>query len=288
MRRKKIKIRLISNSETTTWLTCRRKYYFEYFLDLEPKQFSDAISNGILYHACLEAYYAAKSLGGEDEEFCRSAGIEPLIAAMQSDNADIAQLGKMRALLHAYWDHYASDDDRYEVYAVETKLKIDLSEDYAMVGTIDLIWKDKETGKYWMVDHKSAYNFWTEEQAEMTGQFTKYVVLGRNAGLDVAGVIVNQLRTRELKPGNELFRRIYIRPTEPKIRDVLKQHMNTSFEIMGSRNNIPVEDYIPVFNKFICANCSFLSLCDTMSNGADIKYGIQQDYRKRTGYGYNG
>jgi len=279
-------MRFISNSETTTWLTCQRKYYFEYILDLEPKKFSDAINNGILYHACLENYYASKSLGHSEVE-CRQIGLEPVLIAMQREDNDIVSMGKVHALLNAYWDHYMIDDERYEVYAVETKLKAELSEDFALVGTVDLIWKDTETDKYYMVDHKSSYNFWSDEQSEIAAQFVKYVVLGREAGLDVAGVIVNQLRTRDLKPGNELFRRTYVRPTEAKVRDVTRQHINASANIVEARENLSPEEFIPVFNKFICANCPFLSLCDTMSNGSNIDYAIQQDFKKRTGYGYN-
>lgn len=279
--------RFISNSEVSSWLQCRKKYYYEYVLDLEPKKSSDAINKGVLIHALLENYYAGKAMG-LDEASCRESAMEPLMIAAQATYADMVELGKVRDLVYAYFDHYMETDERYEVYAVETKLKSDLSDEYALVGTVDLIWRDKEDGKYIMVDHKSSYNFWTDEQSSISGQFVKYVYLGKSLGLDVKGVMVNQLRTRPLKNPemSALFLRAWVKPTDIKVRKVMEQHVFASEEIVAFRN-ADVQIAIPIYDKYICSNCPFLPLCDSDSNGAPLQYQIQADYKIRTGYGYN-
>lgn len=284
-------MRFISNSEIASWLQCRKKYYYEYVLDLEPKKQSDAINKGVLIHAMLEGYYAGKSLGWSDNE-CRDASMEPLMIAAQAEFSDMVELGIVRELVMTYFNHYMeADDARYRVHAVETKMKADLSDDFAMVGTVDLIWQDSVDGRYLMVDHKSSYNFWTDEQAAISGQFVKYAYLGRDAGLDVKGVMVNQIRTRPLKtPTAEmLFKRAWVLPSDIKIRNVMKQHIQASGEITEFRNAEAwkYNAAVPIYDKYICSNCPFLPLCDSESNGAPIAYQIQADYRQRTGYGYN-
>lgn len=281
-------MRFISNSEVASWLQCRKKYYYEYILELEPKKYSEAISKGVLIHAMLEAYYAGKSMGYDEAE-CRDASMEPMMIAAQSPFADMVDLGKTRDLVYGYFEHYMEYDQRYKVYAVETKLKFDLSNDYALVGTIDLIWQDMEDGLYIPVDHKSSYNFWTDEQASISGQFVKYSAILKSMGMQVKGVMVNQIRTRPLKDPapTALYQRAWVRPTDIKIRKVMEQHVNASEEIMAFRVDPKPDTIIPIYDKYICSGCPFLPLCDSESNGAPIQYQIQADYQKRTGYGYN-
>lgn len=281
-------MRFISNSEVASWLQCRKKYYYEYVLDLEPKSQSTAISKGVLIHAMLEGYYAAKSMGYAEEE-CRDAAMEPMMIAAQGDYADMVDLGKTRDLVYGYFDHYMEDDERYKVVAVETKMKLDLSEDYALVGTIDLVWQDMEDGLFIPVDHKSSYNFWTDEQASISGQFVKYAAILKAQGMNVKAVMVNQIRTRPLKDpaASALYQRAWVRPTEAKLRAVMQQHIGASEEIMEFRSKEDKSKIVPIFDKYICSNCPFLPLCDSDSNGAPIQYQISADYQKRTSYGYN-
>jgi hypothetical protein len=281
-------MRFISNSEVASWLQCRKKYYYEYVLDLEPKKSSDAINKGVLIHAVLEGYYAGKSLGYSEEE-CRDQAMEPIMIAAQAEFSDMVELGGVRSLCWAYFDHYMDTDTRYRVHAVETKMKSDLSDDFALVGTVDLVWQDSVDGKYIMVDHKSSYNFWTDEQAAISGQFVKYAFLGKDAGLDVKGVMVNQLRTRPLKnpTADSLFLRAWVKPTDIRIRNVLAQHIQASDEIIYFRQDMIPSRAVPIYDKYICSGCPFLPLCDSESNGAPIQYQIQADYKTRTGYGYN-
>ena len=279
-------MRLISNSEVGTWLHCKRQYYYGFVADLEPKVESDPLTKGTLIHAILEQYYVGKA-SGYDESECVEMAMQPLIDAAQKPYSDISDLGDVRELMLAYFAHYLENDARYKVYAVETELKANITENYALAGTIDLIVQDEEDGRFLLWDHKSSYNFWTDAQAEITGQFPKYVFLGRQAGLDVKGFIINQIRTRKLKPGNELFRRTRVNPTENKIRSVMRQHMQASEEIIAYRQTNDLDLATPRFDKYACAHCSFIDLCDAQSNGAPTKYIVASEFKKRDGYGYN-
>lgn len=245
------------------------------------------MANGTVIHAMLEGYYAGKSMGAS-EAACREAALEALVDAA-SAGGNISELGEIRSLVTGYFDHYVEqDDERYEVVAVETKMKADLSDDYAMVGTIDLVWKDLTDGMYVVVDHKSSYNFWTQDQADISSQFPKYAYILNRADMPVKQVIVNQLRTRKLKEGNEIYRRTFVDINPHVVEAAVDQHVRASEEIVKWREEPRKERLVPVFDKHTCKGCNFLTLCTTdLNSSANIKYAVQGDYKKRTGYGYN-
>jgi PD-(D/E)XK nuclease superfamily len=279
-------MRMISNSEVASWLLCSRKYYYEYVLGLEPKQFSEVIGKGILIHSMLEGYYAGKQQG-MDEAGCREEAMEPLIFA-GAQGGDIAELGALRTLLMGYFDKYCiEDDERYEVAAVETKYAMPINDEYALVGTLDLLLLDKWDHKYVAVDHKSTYNFWTDDQSTISGQFVKYLILMRSLGNDVKSLMVNQVRTRPVKNG-DLYQRAWVDPSDERVRNVLKQHIDASNKIMDFRNaGANHADTIPIYDKYICSNCSFLSLCNSDTEGQNLTFQIEQEFRQRKTYGYN-
>jgi hypothetical protein len=279
-------MRLISNSEVASWLQCTRKYYYEYVLNLEPKQFSEVINKGILIHSVLEGYYAGKAQGLNEAD-CRNEAMEPLIfAGMQG--ADMKDITDIRALVDGYFDKYCvEDNDRYEVVSIETKYALPLSDDYSLVGTLDLLLKDKWDNRLVAVDHKSTYNFWTDDQAGISGQFVKYIAILRGLGMDVKQLMINQLRTRPVKNG-DLYKRAWVEPSNKRLEAVLKQHIDTAEKIVEFRENGAMHDATtPIYDKYICTNCPFLSLCNSDTEGLDLTFQIDQEYRQRTTYGYN-
>lgn len=281
-------MRNISNSEVNTWLHCRRRYYYEYILDLEPKAFSDPLANGILVHSILESYYIAKQ-DELSEEDCREAAMTPLKYAANASGANLENIVKMRNLALAYFEKYAEEDERFEVMAVETEFSVPIIEGengFALAGTIDVVFSDRETGDIIPVDHKSSYNFWTDDQASITGQFVKYVYALRAKGFNVDRFMINQLRTREVKNG-DLFRRMYVRPTEPRIRSVVAQHVNAGAEIMEFRKDPVKERTIPIYDKFGCSSCSFFQVCNSDAEGTSTDVLLATEFQTKQHYGYN-
>lgn len=281
-------MRKISNSEANTWLQCRRKYFYGYIWDLEPKVQSGPLTKGTIIHAFLEEYYLAK-MDGFPEDECRNA-VTMLANRMAIDpSIDMLELMKTRDLVMAYFEHWSEkDNERYEVLAVETKFAVPMIDDvFALAGTIDVVFRDLEDGSVVPVDHKSSYNFWTDDQAASSGQFTKYIYAMRAQGHTVKRFMVNQLRTRDLKPGNEIFRRTWVRPSDTRIRATIAQHVQVGSEIMEFRANPVKEAAIPIYDKYGCSNCPFFQLCDSDTEGASLDHLIASEYQKRVSYGYN-
>jgi hypothetical protein len=241
-----------------------------------------------MIHAMLEQYYLEK-MDGSDEATARQAMTPVVMEAANSGDLDILEVGKIRDLVEAYLNHYLMEDERYEVVAVETKINIPMMEGedgFSLAGTIDAIWLDRETETHVPVDHKSSYNFWTDEQAQISGQFPKYMYALRERGFNVKNFMINQIRTREVKNG-DLFKRLYIRPSDTRIRNIIAQHVMVGSEIMEFRRNPIKEATIPIYDKYGCAHCPFLSLCDSDSEGAPTEYMIEAEFQVKKNYGYN-
>lgn len=64
-------------------------------------------------------------------------------------------------------------------------------------GRIDLIIEDIETGKYWIVDHKTAAQFGSTKWFDMDTQTRSYCwAIKKMLGIDVEGVMFNRLRKK--------------------------------------------------------------------------------------------
>jgi len=281
--------RNISNSEVTSWLTCRRKYFFEFIMDIEPKQFSDPLTKGNIIHAMLEEYYIAKSEGLDEAEAREWAMKAFMQAASANMSMGVAELGSVKDLVIGYFDFYCGvDDEHYEIIGVEMQVVAQLTDSIGLPGTLDLVVRDRRTGLIYVWDHKSSYNFFSAEQLTLNGQFPKYVFLLRSQGMNVKGAVVNQLRTRQLKPGNELYRREAVIPTDAKVRSVIRQHIQAGTEILNFRASEPeIQDTPPLLNKMVCGSCNFAQLCDYSMEGTPLEYAVQQDFQKKQSYGYN-
>jgi hypothetical protein len=92
---------------------------------------------------------------------------------------------------------------------------------------------------------------------------------------------------RDLKPGNEIFRRSWVRPSDTRIRATIAQHVQVGAEIMEFRANPIKEAAIPIYDKYGCSNCPFFQLCDSDTEGANLDHLIASEYQKRVSYGYN-
>ena len=54
----------IDNTKRKTYVSCPRKYYFEYILGLKTEKGSTPLRYGIVWHAIMEAFYGKiKELG---------------------------------------------------------------------------------------------------------------------------------------------------------------------------------------------------------------------------------
>ncbi len=283
-------MRRISNSEVATWLTCKRKYYYEFDLALEPVKSSPALGRGILLHEVLANYYQCLKDGFTHEAAIVNAR-QLLQTFMANNSYGMETVIEVDRLLAGYWAHYKGDPD-WEILEVERGYDVELTSAYEYALRLDLLVKSRSTGHVILVDHKTAYDFWSADDLDLNPQFPKYIGSLRANGLKVDKAILNQIRTRKLKaPGpDDLYRRTVSNPSNAKVANAMREQMLASEEIVAHRA-LPVEvqeaTAIRLLNKAGgCKFCDVKPLCMSEYDGGNITHMVANEFKKRT-YGYN-
>lgn len=281
----------IGNSETTTFLKCERRHYYEYILKRTPKKHSGPLAIGILGHEALMLYYIAKQQNATEEEAQRKAFLHTSQAAM-GDPAYIETSMTVRKSLE--WYFKSCQDDSFKIICIESSFHTKIAEDLNYGMRLDLLVEFTEgrfKGQYVLIDHKFCYNFWTQDALQINGQFAKYIgTLRKNGFPDLKWAVVNQIRYRKIKEPtlDQMCRRDFIKPTEQEIQAVMKEQVKAG-ERIAERHRMP----LPVaeacatrtMSKDVCEKCFFLQPCkiDLMGGNSDLE--LKVNYKENT-FGY--
>jgi putative RecB family exonuclease len=186
----------VSVSQIKSYLSCARKYQYQYVLGIEPAHRPVALAFGTAVHRALEAFYELLQAHGQkppiDEvqsAFVDRWGVEtrdplPLMfdegqTADQAKDLGVAMLGAF------YQQGFVPD----EVIAVERPFGIELVDpetaevcDIPMVGAIDLV--ARHQGRVWLIEHKTAARRFTPDRIQYDFQPSCYVHAAPSLGLD--------------------------------------------------------------------------------------------------------
>lgn len=283
--------RKISNSEVGTWLTCRQKYYWKFDRNLTPNKAPDALSRGILFHLAMEhfnkqyiqsqKFFSARLAGEEVITYQLSRGIEY--------NLDIVI--DTKRIYDNYMGILEHRINEWEILEAEQSYDLPINDQYSMPIKIDLLVREKATGEIALVDYKTCYDFWSDDQIALSAQAPKYIGVLRNSGQKVDKLILEQIRYRKIKEptGDQLFRRTSIVPSNAKLRNVLSDHIVASNSIVQYRMLHETQRKqlaSRTLNPMVCKGCEVRELCKTELDGGNVDYLIQVDFRTND-YGYN-
>jgi len=199
-------------------------------------------------------------------------------------------IAQIDPLLQSYWRFY--DPKEWEILAVEETFDLPITEEYTMPAKLDLVVRERNTGKMAVVDHKFKGEFIGPTILALNAQQPKYIFALKHMDYEVDHAILNVVRTRKMKdPGpDQLFKRHVIKPSIAKMQNVLKQQIIASREITKYRS-LETEQRksvaIPVLNEIVCKFCPFAELCSSELDGGDIEYLIANEFQQRESYGYN-
>ena len=281
--------RRISNSEVGTWLTCKAKYRFAFDMKLEKINKSEALNRGILGHEVLEQYYSCLRDG-----MSHDAGVVVAVNYLQTvmidhpEQADMCM--ELHTLLTRFWDYWRGNPD-WKILETESAYDLEITEQFTMPMRLDLLVQEIATGKIYLVDHKFCYDFWNEDDIALSPQFAKYVGALRANGIVVDGCILNQVRYRKLKDNDpeKSFKHTYVKPSDAKIKNTIKEHIQSSVEIVAYRDNTIEERErlsVKVLNKMVCKGCDYKNLCMSELDGGEIDFLIENEYKPNS-YDYN-
>lgn len=188
------------------FMECPRKYFYEYVLGWRPETPNNHIVFGRAWHLSLEHIlthgYGINELIKAHEQFISHYRLtygpdtDELFFPKTPDNAF--------AMLGVYAKHYADDFSRFEVQHTEIAGSIEIDQENVAYFRMDSIVKDKTTGKYGSLEHKTGSSTWNwEKQWPLSMQCGIYthVLFSLYGLLNVSGVTFNGVFFKKAKKG---------------------------------------------------------------------------------------
>lgn len=280
--------RPISNSEVGSWLQCTQKYWWEFVLNLAPKQLSDPLTYGNLEHDGFQAYALCRLNGMSHDSAMAEVHATYWLKMMEATNDPALVMHAMDI-----WNRYhawAKGWPDWEIIGTEQRLDLKITDEYSLPMRYDLLVRDHKTGKLLLVDYKLTYDFWQQEKHDMNIQFPKYLSVLNANGYEVQGAMLIELRYRKMKDmsNDKHFKHTPYFPSHAIKRNALVQHVKASKQIVEFRN-LPEkqqeEAVTPVLLPHICKYCDFQQLCLGKLHGANLDYTIETQYGPKD-YGY--
>lgn len=275
---------LVSNSETDTFNTCRRRHYYAFGEKLQPKVFGDGLSRGILGHKALEIFHKALQSGESTAFALREMNIwfnDTLLTAVKANDTQTTELiGVLKPLLAEYVEYYERELNMWEYLAVEETFVYGL-----FPFTPDIVKRHKKTKEVIVEDHKFLYNFYNNTKT--FPQLPKYVWALRSLNYPVHGASYDMIRYRsnaqkkfDRKPADLKEKKIeQYRHEQEKIThriNALKQLTLEEWE----------EDTVRTANSFTCPSCPFRVLCETDLEGLPGRNLLVKSFFEPNTYGY--
>lgn len=206
---------LYTNSAGKTWRACPQLYKYRYVDLVRPLYPSAEVAFGLLMHAALEAWWRAAKDGLEAQ-----AWLEAAMSAITATEEDPFRQARAMALMFGYhlrWQDMTWDGERLEVLAVEVEYRAELinpetghpSRTWDRGGKIDVLVRGVDTGRVWIVEHKSTGQAFGEgspyrDALVLDSQISHYMVGARALGYDPAGCIYDVLARPDQRPRRAL------------------------------------------------------------------------------------
>ena len=288
--------RIISQSEVDAFLSCRRKHYYAHGEKIAPIQSSAALNRGTIGHDALDAYFTARKEGKSHND-CAQAGIDRLNSHFSTENIKV--LTELTPIL-TYWFSNAAQEltGHWEILEVEKEYRLEVPGGQVNGDTlifpfkIDLLIKDKHSGKKYIVDNKFIQDFYSNDLISVLPQLAKYVGAMRMMGHNVSGAFYNMIRTRPMKSGslNDKVRIVDANLNDEKIKEYLREQFSAMRQIKHLKDldgDTWRDKYaLRTANQFNCRACPFLDLCTIDLTGAHGRDLHVKSFYKDNDYGY--
>lgn len=284
--------RNVSNSEVTTYLSCKRQYEYAFMDNIEPIDTSTPLARGTVFHLGMELYWKARLQGAAHHEAMKAA--EEAFCHVP-DGFTLTQVMEAQHLWTRYMNFHAGFPD-IKPLGTEQQYDLPLTSTLNMTIRYDFYFMNIRTGKYAILDYKTSYDFWSLEDHELNGQMPKYIATMQANNFRVDEGYLEEIRSRKLGPEKasdpkNLWKRTRYAPSGARKKAVLAQHIGAALEIEKHRS-LPEDERravsYPVLNKHgVCKYCNFKSLCISELDGkVDLTVDKRVGFKENT-YGYN-
>lgn len=204
---------VLTISKLKTFRECARKHKLKYVDLWEPTTRPERLGFGSLFHVGLETFWGAIK-EGFNVATAMDLGVQKILDKASDEVEDKFVRVIVLELFRGYCVSWSKDVDRYEILAVEAKFTSDLinpesmraSQTFALEGKIDLIVREKLTGRTLLVEHKTtsedvsddAATYWS--RLTMDPQLSTYVVGALALGHAIDAIIYDVAAKPQLRP----------------------------------------------------------------------------------------
>lgn len=196
---------VVSYSELAAFRQCPLKHELAYRQRWrKPETEGFALSRGKAWHDVMELHYATLAEVGQTRRGLREA-VDRVHASLADpvDGTSSEQQQLIWWMYQGYVDRYEADRN-WEILGIEQSFQIPMVEasettpEIQFKGKIDLVVRDRTTGRVWVVDHKTGYELPGFKELDIDDQFGLYLHVSDRLGLAGHGAIHSAARTRQL------------------------------------------------------------------------------------------
>jgi len=194
---------VISYSELDTFKQCPHKHQLSYIERwTQARDERTAAGRGTLWHKMLDAHYSAIKAG--DPAFGPKQAVYDELASYTKAGKDPEVIDLLEWMYTGYVQTWGLDPD-WEIVAIEYKAVVPLKyangrmSKFDLKMVIDLVVRDRTSGRIWLIDHKSHAELPKDKDLDLDDQFGLYTWGLRELGHTVFGAIYNTARTKRNK-----------------------------------------------------------------------------------------
>lgn len=279
---------VVTYSEMDTFRQCPLKHHWSYRERwAKTPKVGSALSRGTLWHNVLETHYEMIRRGETDPQVLRDFALREYLVDPANGSQDDDQV-LVEWMYDGYVDHYGVDPE-WEILATEVAGQVPLPlPKYHLRFKIDMLVRQRSTGKVWLVDHKSARDFTRQAEIDIDDQFGLYTWALRKLGIPVFGFIRSDTRTQRNKgpmTAEQRFRRVLTYRTDTELHNIAVDAADTAHRAWGGE---PVRHSSPAPDR--CTwRCDFLEVHLMTRKGTDEKhalpdFGFHQTEKKHREY----
>lgn len=281
---------IITHSDLSRFLTCRRQWHYDYVLDFRPpEKATGPLALGTRVHAALEAYYS----GATDDPvaWIDAKGKEDLEALDYDNNAkpwDYDQMyedmivGRNCVKLYMEWLEETGADDNYRTVAVEEKVEVPILGGRAILrGKVDLLKEDITSGLMCADDFKTTGDWGGDLRGQLERSYQHWCYLiglqhnypDRNVECSQYTVLRKVKKIPTTPPKAPLIQRFTVPATRRAIGAKRAQIDRIALEMLNLRDKTDPAVFYPSPSR-ACGWCDYKAPCDIADESTEASLAL--------------
>ena len=255
----------ISVSSVNAYLECGLQYKFKRIDRIPIESVSDNLVYGSVIHKCLADFNQEKMTGNkltlEDiqvifEKYWREdAQDNKFISYSKGKDYDTLR-SDGKNLLEAFYSELPQEG--FTILSIEEPFEFYIDGiDVPMIGVMDLVEEDNESGSVIITEYKTASKAYSIDQIDKLFQLTVYHMAARKNGFgdrEIALKVDALIKTKKPR-----FESVYTYRTDAHERRAAKR-------ILEAWNGIQKNVFIPNDSSWLCSRCEYRTYCDNWAN----------------------